>query len=109
MDPKTTTWFDLADKNLLHPSVVQSITKNGFLKQEEIIMPWLDKENYYIDWIPQRTEIPAEAGDPVVSGIFNNTVKSKESKLKQADAQIKSTELLKPVGIIRPPKERFVK
>lgn len=109
MDPKTTTWFDLADKNLLHPSVVQSITKNGFLKQEEIIMPWLDKENYYIDWLPQQTIIPEKAGDPIVSGIFNETRSAGKSKLKQADAITKSTELLKPVGITRPPKERFVK
>ena len=109
MDPKTTTWFDLADKNLLHPSVVNSINKHGFLAQEEIIMPWLDKENYYIDWIPQQTVIPTEAGDPIVSGVVNNTKSAKESKLKQADSKTKSTELLKPVGITRPPKERFVK
>ena len=109
MDPKITTWFDLVDKNLLHPSVVQSINKNGFLKQEEIIMPWLDKENYYIDWIPQQTVIPEEAGEPIVNGIFNKTVNAKESKLKQAGATTRETQLLKPVGITRPPKERFVK
>ena len=109
MDPKTTTWFDLADKNLLHPSVVQSITKNGFLKQEEIIMPWLDKENYYIDWISQKTVIPEEAGEPVVNGIFNKNINAKESKLKQPKVTTRETQLLKPVGITRPPKERFVK
>jgi hypothetical protein len=109
MDPKTTTWFDLADKNLLHPSVVQSITKHGFLKQEEIIMPWLDKENYYIDWIPQQTVIPDEAGEPTINGIFNKTIDAKESKLKQAGTTTRETQLLKPVGITRPPKERFVK
>jgi hypothetical protein len=109
MDPKTTTWFDLADKNLLHPSVVQSINKNGFLKQEEVIMPWLDKENYYIDWIPQQTEIPEEAGEPTVDGIFNKNVNAKESKLKQAAATTRETQLLKPISITRPPKERFVK
>ena len=109
MDPRTTTWFDLADKNLLHPSVVQSITKNGFLKQEEIIMPWLDKENYYIDWIPQKTVIPEEADEPTVNGIFNKNIDAKESKLKQAKATTKETTLLTPVGITRPPKERFVK
>jgi len=109
MDPKTTSWFDLADKNLLHPSVVQSITKNGFLKQEEVIMPWLDKENYYIDWIPQQTIIPEEAGEPTVNGIFNKNIDAKESKLKQAKATTKETTLLTPVGITRPPKERFVK
>lgn len=109
MNPKTTTWFDLADKNLLHPSIANSITKHGFLAQEEIIMPWLDKENYYIDWIPQQTVIPEEAGDPVVGGVFNKTKTADISKLQQADIKTKTTELLKPVGITRPPKERFVK
>ena len=109
MDPKITSWFDLADKNLLHPSVVQSINKNGFLKQEEVIMPWLDKENYYIDWIPQQTVIPEEAGEPMVNGIFNKNIDAKKSKLKQAKATTRETQLLKPVGITRPPKERFVK
>jgi SAM-dependent methyltransferase len=109
MDPKTTTWFDLADKNLLHPSIVNSINKNGFLKQEEIIMPWLDKENYYIDWVPQQTVIPEAAGEPTVDGIVNKSVVSKKSKLQQATAVTKETQLLKPVGITRPPKERYVK
>ena len=109
MDPKTTSWFDLVDKNLLHPSVVQSINKNGFLKQEEVIMPWLDKENYYIDWIPQKTVIPEEAGEPTIGGIFNKNVDATESKVKQAGTKTKGTDLLTPVGITRPPKERFVK
>ena len=34
---------------------------------------------------------------------------AKESKLKQAGTKTKGTQLLKPVGITRPPKERFVK
>ena len=72
-------------------------------------MPWLNKENYYIDWIPQKTVIPEEAGEPTVTGIFNTTVEAKESKLKQPSATTRETQLLKPVGITRPPKERFVK
>jgi hypothetical protein len=69
----------------------------------------LNKENYYIDWIPQQTVIPEEAGAPTVDGIFNKNVDAKESKLKQAKATTKETTLLAPVGITRPPKERFVK
>ena len=42
MDPTITTWFDLIDKNLLHPSIVNSINSNGFLKQEEIVMPSIE-------------------------------------------------------------------
>jgi SAM-dependent methyltransferase len=44
MDPKTTTLFDLADLNLLHPSVVNSLNRWGHLRQEDIIYPWLDKD-----------------------------------------------------------------
>ena len=109
MDPRTTTWYDLVDKNLLHPSIVNSINRNGFLKQEEIIMPWLDKENYYIDWIPQQTVIPEEAGDPLINGVFNKTVPAKTSKLAQANSKVVSETLLKPIGIMRTPKQRFVK
>ena len=109
MDPKTTTWFDLADKNLLHPSVVQSISKHGFLAQEDVIMPWLDKENYYIDWVPQPTNIFDANIETVVSGITNNTTKAKKSKLEQASAATRQTELLKPIGITRPARQRFVK
>jgi hypothetical protein len=109
MDPHTTTWFDLADKNLLHPSIVNSINRTGFLKQEEIIMPWLDKENYYIDWIPQQTVIPEEAGDPLINGVFNKIVPAKNSKLAQANSKVVSETLLKPIGIMRTPKQRFVK
>ena len=53
--------------------------------------------------------LPEEAGEPTVNGIFNKNVNAKESKLKQAKATTRETQLLKPVGITRPPKERFVK
>lgn len=44
MDPRTTRLFDLADKNLLHDSVVYSLNKYGHLRQDDIIYPWLDKD-----------------------------------------------------------------
>ena len=50
MDPATTSWFDLAEKELLHDSVVDSITRWGHLRQEDIIYPWFDK-----DWHRPRT------------------------------------------------------
>jgi hypothetical protein len=108
MNPRTTTWFDLADKNLLHPSIVQSITKHGHLRQEEIVMPWLDKENYYIDYVPQWTEIPEQA-EQRVEGVINKTVKSDTNTVEQAPVKSKTTETLKPVGVVRAPKERYVK
>jgi SAM-dependent methyltransferase len=46
MDPSTTSWFDLADKNLLHPSVVDSLNRYGHVRQEDIVYPWLDKDFY---------------------------------------------------------------
>jgi SAM-dependent methyltransferase len=48
MDPRKTSLYDLAEKNLLHPSVVNSLQKNGYIKQEEIIYPWLDKDFYLV-------------------------------------------------------------
>lgn len=43
MDPRTTKWWDLADKNLLPDSAVASLTKYGFVKQRDLILPWLDR------------------------------------------------------------------
>lgn len=109
MDPKTTTWENLCDTGLLNPTVVNSIRKNGHLRQEEIVYAWLDKENYFIDYVSQRTEIPAEAGDPKIEGVFNNSVAAEISKVKQPTAKEVGTPLLKPIGVLRPPKGRYVK
>lgn len=46
MNPATTSWFDLADKKLLHPSVVDSLNRYGHVRQEDIVYPWLDKDFY---------------------------------------------------------------
>jgi SAM-dependent methyltransferase len=46
MDPATASWFDLADKNLLHPSVVNSLDTYGHVRQEDLVYPWLDKDFY---------------------------------------------------------------
>lgn len=44
MDPARTTWFDLADKNLVNDSVMGSLNKYGHVRQEELIFTWLDKD-----------------------------------------------------------------
>jgi SAM-dependent methyltransferase len=44
MDPASTTWFDLADKNLVNDSVMASLNKYGHVRQEELIFTWLDKD-----------------------------------------------------------------
>lgn len=107
MDPATTSWMDLVDKKLLHPTVEASIVKHGYLRQEDIMYPWLDRENYFIDYISQYTEIPKEAGEPTVTGIFNTTEASANPKLEQAPLTIKETKLAKAVGVIRPPKKTY--
>lgn len=48
MDPAATKWYDLADKGLLHPSMEASINKFGHLRQEDILLPWLDRDFYFI-------------------------------------------------------------
>ena len=107
MDPATTSWFDLIDTGLLHPTIVNSINKNGHLRQEEIVMPWLDRENYFIDHVSSLTEIPEEAGEPTIGGVFNTQIESKEQRVKQSNKKVKETTLLKPVGITRPPKQAY--
>lgn len=46
LDPATTSLFDLAERGMLHDSVVQSLNNYGYIKQEEIFYPWLDKDFY---------------------------------------------------------------
>jgi len=48
MDPATTRWYDLAEKGLLHDSLMASVNKYGYLRQEDIILPWLDKDWYFV-------------------------------------------------------------
>jgi len=104
MDPKTTTWFDLIEKNLLHPSIVDSINANGFLKQEEICMPWLDKELYFIDYISQMMEIPAATETTgAAEGVI---VKSDKTTIAQPAIVEVKTETLKPKIIKSKPPTR---
>jgi SAM-dependent methyltransferase len=46
MDPAKTSLYDLVDKNLLHDSVIDSITRFGHIRQQDIVYPWLDKDFY---------------------------------------------------------------
>jgi hypothetical protein len=47
MDPATTSWFDLADMNLVNDSVKDSLNKYGFVAQEELLFTWLDRDWRY--------------------------------------------------------------
>ena len=47
-DPKTTTWYDLIDSGLLPDSAVKSINKYGYLRQRDLVLPWLDKSFHWL-------------------------------------------------------------
>jgi SAM-dependent methyltransferase len=42
-DPKTTTWHDLSALKLLPESADRSIYAHGHLRQQDLIVPWIDK------------------------------------------------------------------
>mgnify|MGYP006282903195 CR=1 FL=1 len=107
MDPATTSWVDLIDTGLLHPTVVNSILKWGYVRQEEVLYPWLDRENYFIDYVSQWTEIPPEAGPPEITGTQNIEIMSTDTTFKQADTKQVKTKLSKQVGVLRPQKKKY--
>jgi len=47
-DPQKTSWHDLIDSNLVNESVKNCVNKYGFVKQEEILTTWLDKDYYRV-------------------------------------------------------------
>lgn len=51
LDPRTTTWYHLAEKNLLPTSAVESVNKYGYVKQRDLVLPWLDKS---LTWMGQQ-------------------------------------------------------
>ena len=42
MDPKTTTWHKLAELKLLPDSAARSIQAHNYLRQQDLIVPWID-------------------------------------------------------------------
>lgn len=42
-NPKETNWYDLIESDLLPDSAVKSINKYGYLRQRDLVLPWLDK------------------------------------------------------------------
>lgn len=106
-DPKTTTWYDLVDSGLLHTTLVNSINKHGYLRQEDIMYPWLDRENYFVDYVSQWTEVPEAAGEPTITGVFNTSEESNTSIIKQAKETTVGTKIAQPIGVMRPPKKTY--
>jgi len=104
MDPQTTTWHELAERNLLHPSIVDSLNANGFIKQEEIIMPWLDKELYFIDYVSQKIEVPQATAFSGVANGENEILDN--SSIMQPVAAEKTTTIFKPMPLLTKPPTR---
>lgn len=42
------TWHDLADRQLINDSVINSINKYGYARLEDVVVSWLDKNLYQI-------------------------------------------------------------
>lgn len=44
LDPRTTNLYQLAEMERLSDSAINSINRYGYMKQEDLIYPWLDKD-----------------------------------------------------------------
>ena len=51
MDPRTATWYDLADRGLLPKSAADCVQKRGYLDQKDLLLPWLDQS---LTWYGQH-------------------------------------------------------
>ena len=43
LDPKTVTWHKLSELELLPESADRSVYAHGFLRQQDLVVPWIDK------------------------------------------------------------------
>ena len=50
-DPRKTSWFDLAQQDLLPDSVVNSYNRFGYVRQRDLTLPWLD---HSLTWYGQQ-------------------------------------------------------
>jgi hypothetical protein len=51
MDPRKTSWYDLSDKGLLPESAVKSIFRYGYLRQQDLVLSWID---HSLSWMGQQ-------------------------------------------------------
>jgi len=47
MDPRTTRWYHLAETGLLPESAVASINRFGYLRQQDLVLEWLDRSAHW--------------------------------------------------------------
>lgn len=50
-DVATTSWYQLAEHNLLPKSAADSVQRHGYVDQTELVLPWLDKN---LTWFGQH-------------------------------------------------------
>jgi ubiquinone/menaquinone biosynthesis C-methylase UbiE len=43
IEPRTTSWYHLAEKGLLPASAVECVNRYGYLRQHNLVLPWIDK------------------------------------------------------------------
>jgi SAM-dependent methyltransferase len=48
LDAKTTNWYTLAEQNLVNDSVIASLNTHNYVKQEDLVVTWLDKDIYRV-------------------------------------------------------------
>lgn len=51
LNPNTTTWYNLAEKNLIPKSAQESVERHGYVRQEDLVLPWLDKS---LSWLGKQ-------------------------------------------------------
>ena len=51
MPYSTTTWYELAEKDLLPETAVTSIRRHGTLRQQDLVLSWIDKN---LSWMGQQ-------------------------------------------------------
>ena len=42
LDPRTTNWYQLSEMKLLPESAEQSVYAHGYLRQQDLVIPWID-------------------------------------------------------------------
>lgn len=43
LDPRRTSWYDLAEQGMLPESASQSVNRWGYLRQQDLVLSWLDR------------------------------------------------------------------
>jgi len=51
LDPKTANWHQLRELNLLPESAAESVNAHNYLRQQDLVLPWLD---HSLTWMGQQ-------------------------------------------------------